>query len=305
MSDQYIAIDVETANSSRGSVCQVGLVAFVNAGIAWEWSSYVNPECDFDSGNVRVHGIGSQTVATAPAWPAILPIIAESIGGQVLISHSRFDYEALHHSCARYNLTLPECVWLDSCDIARMSWPHLPKHDLGSLCRGLDIPLQHHDALSDARACGVLMAHAITTTGIPLSEWVKRAPQELPAKPLSERPTSRRYSERIEAKGDPKGPLAGQVWVCTGDFTCGEAELVRLAASLGCDVKERFGKNATILVVGQRDPSQFGGKQKSRKQLDAEAAIAAGRNVQIMTELEFIELARHYRECAQKFENAR
>lgn len=58
------------------------------------------------------------------------------------------------------------------------------------------------------------------------------------------------------------------------------------------------------MVVGQRDPSQFGGKQKSRKQLDAEAAIAAGRNVQIITELEFIELAWHYREGAQKYENA-
>jgi NAD-dependent DNA ligase len=116
----------------------------------------------------------------------------------------------------------------------------------------------------------------------------------MPISYSTERSSSRRYSERIEAQGDPTGPLAGQIWVCTGDFSSGEAELVRLATSLGCDVKERFGKKATILVVGQRNPDHFCGKEKSKKLLDAEAALAAGRKVHIMTEREFIELARYY-----------
>jgi DNA polymerase-3 subunit epsilon len=66
MPRQFIAIDVETANSDRSSICQIGLVAFDQDGLAWEWSSLVNPECDFDANNVRIHGVRSQDVATAP-----------------------------------------------------------------------------------------------------------------------------------------------------------------------------------------------------------------------------------------------
>lgn len=97
----------------------------------------------------------------------------------------------------------------------------------------------------------------------------------------------------------PPGPLAGHVWVCTGDFVTGEAELARLAAALGCDVKERFGKKATMLVVGTRDPARFGGQVKSHKQRDAEAAIGEGRTVQILNEREFLELVRYYQGSLQ------
>jgi hypothetical protein len=83
------------------------------------------------------------------------------------------------------------------------------------------------------------------------------------------------------------------VWVCTGDFSIGEAALV--AASLGCDVEERITKKTTMLVVGQRDPARFKGKEKSRKQLQAEAAAAEGREIAIMTEREFLDFAERHR----------
>jgi DNA polymerase-3 subunit epsilon len=262
MTDQFIAIDVETANSRRSSICQIGLVAFTGTRLAWEWSSLVNPECDFDGGNVRVHGISSPSVASAPTWPAVLKGVSESICGQILVSHSSFDCEAIHQFCARYNLALPDCVWLDRCAIARMCWPNLPRHDLSSVCQVFGIALKHHDALSDAHACGALTTHAISNSGISLKQWIARASVPMPMSCSTERSSSRRYSERIEAQGDPTGSLAGQIWVCTGDFFSGEAELVRLATSLGCDVKERFGKKASILVVGQRNPDHFAVKRK-------------------------------------------
>lgn len=292
MSDHVIAIDVETANRHRSSICQIGLVAFTREGAGWEWSSLVNPQCDFDSNNVRIHGITSAMVASAPTWPDVMKAVYDSIRGQFLVSHSPFDCEAIHQTCARYKIAPPDCAWIDSQAMAKTCWPNLPRYDLRSLCEIFGIALQHHDALGDARACGSITSQAITESRLSIDQWIARTSAPRPT--LTEVALPRRYSEKIEAMGDPNGPLAGQVWVCTGDFVCGEAELVRLATSLGCDVKERFGKKATILVVGQRNPDQFSGKEKSKKLIDAEAALAAGRKVHILTEREFLELARYY-----------
>ncbi len=295
MTGQFIAVDVETANSDRHSVCQIGLVAFAKGNASWEWSTLVNPECDFDGFNVQLHGITSHHVRLAPLWPSALSAISECINGQILVSHTRFDCDAICHATHRYGLALPACSWLDACAVAKVAWPNLGQHDLESLCRLFDIQLDHHNAASDARACGEILSRAMSETGLSVTEWMNRAGLVSPA-PYNQRvsPARKRYSERIEATGDPNGPLTGHVWVCTGDFSIGEAALVALATSLGCDVKERITKKTTILVVGQRDAAQFGGKEKSRKQLDAEAAIAEGRKVTIMSEREFVELAKHY-----------
>lgn len=295
MTEHFIAIDVETANSERGSICQIGLVGFVDRTVSWEWSSLVKPELNFDGFNVALHGIGSGAVSSAPIWPSVLMAISDSISGQIVVSHTEFDCDALHHATQRYGLELPNCTWLDTCAVARTAWPKLGKHDLKTLCSTFDIQLKHHDAASDARACGSILARAIAETGFGVREWISRVGLVVAAPYLQQnKPARKRYSERIEANGDPNGPLASHVWVCTGEFSSGEAALVKLATALGCDVKERFTRKTTILVVGQRDPAQFDGKEKSRKQLDAEAAIEDGRKVTIMNEREFVELANYY-----------
>lgn len=298
MPNHYVAIDVETANGSRGSICQIGLVAFTEAEISGEWSSLVNPQCDFDAFNIRIHGIGSAAVERAPTLPVLFDELSRRIDNVVMVSHSPFDYEALHQAFNRYALPVPKVEWLDSCEVARTCWPHFHKYDLATLCCELSIPLQHHDALSDARACGLLLASAIAQSGKGLDDWKNLA--SCARQPIAVNgPSPRRYSERIECLGNPHGPLAGHVWVCTGDFVTGEAKLARLAAVLGCDVKERFGKKATMLVVGTRDPAQFKGEVKSRKLRDAEAAIGEGRTVHIMNEREFLELVRYYQGSLQ------
>ncbi len=297
MPNDFVAIDVETADRSRGSICQIGLVAFAGTAIAWEWSTLINPQCDFDGFNVRIHGIGSEEVATAPTLPLVFEELTGRIAGAVMVSHSAFDYEAMRQACGRYALKFADKIWLDSCVVAQTCWPHLSKHDLATVCRELAIPLRHHNALSDARASGTVLATAIAQSGKCLGEWCKLAVCSNRSPTVEEVPR-RRYSERIERVGDPNGPLAGHIWVCTGNFNTGEAELARLAAMLGCDVKDRFSKKTTMLVVGTRDPAQFDGQTKSRKQRDAEAAVAEGRKVYIMTEREFLELVRYYQDRA-------
>ncbi len=77
--DYFIAVDVETANRDRGSICQIGLVCFNGEGIEWQWSTLVNPECEFEPHNIRIHRITPQHVLDAPKWPAVFDCIADSL----------------------------------------------------------------------------------------------------------------------------------------------------------------------------------------------------------------------------------
>ncbi len=65
MFNRFLALDVETSNSDRSSICQVGWVLFENGNIISEFSSLVNPHSAFLPRNIQVHGIQPHHVANA------------------------------------------------------------------------------------------------------------------------------------------------------------------------------------------------------------------------------------------------
>ena len=76
MFNRFIAIDVETSNSDRSSICQVGWVLFENGQIVSEFNSLVNPNAhpvgaillEADR-RARLEGITCITTVT-PVWDA-------------------------------------------------------------------------------------------------------------------------------------------------------------------------------------------------------------------------------------------
>jgi len=52
----FSAIDIETANADKASICQIGLVTHENGVAVEEWRTYVDPEDYFDGINVAIHG---------------------------------------------------------------------------------------------------------------------------------------------------------------------------------------------------------------------------------------------------------
>lgn len=291
----FIAIDVETANASRHSICQVGLAGF-QAGIAvWRWQSLVNPEEPFDSRNEKIHGITSNQVQLTSKFPSILEYLRSSFQGQLIACYGAFDYEALLSACQKHGLEEPTCNWIDVCEVARAAWPGLNTHTLKSVCNHLDIPLAHHDAGSDALACGRILHRAASELRRDYSRLLEQIGALDHAVKYSETASrSNRYSERVELKGSKEGPLAGEVIVFTGEFELGEYKMAEIAAALGCDVEDTFTqKRTTILVTGYRDPTLYN-NSKSRKQIAAEKAIAKGKPVTVMSANEFLAFAERF-----------
>ncbi|GGD19483.1 3'-5' exonuclease [Sinisalibacter lacisalsi] len=159
---RFFALDVETANGQRSSICQVGVACVRTDGSIETWVSYVNPRT-LDWSCTGIHGITKHTVKGAPQFEQVLAVIAPELKGQIVYQHSGFDRSAINAACDRDGLDAPEWAWRDSVKIARQAWPELKGnggHGLASLKNHLGLVFSHHDAGEDARAAAEVVLRA-------------------------------------------------------------------------------------------------------------------------------------------------
>lgn len=172
----FTAIDVETANYTRSSICQIGIVHVRNGELQDRVSILVNPEEPFEPNLVNnVHHIDEQDVKDSDTLPQIYDELYGHIDGTVLVSHSGFDRDALNKAADKYGLESIRATWLDSSMIARHAWPqrYNKKWNLEFIANDLGIEFEHHDAAEDARAAAEIVLRACEHTGIDVYGWIE------------------------------------------------------------------------------------------------------------------------------------
>jgi DNA polymerase-3 subunit epsilon len=278
MNDRFISIDVETANSWFGSICQVGVVEFVDGQIANEWETLVDPEDDFFPFNTRMHGITAAMVTGQPNFQAALEMIRPLASDSLITSYGHFDRSAFSQACDLRKLAPMGNPWLNIHPVVRRAWPDRYAEGgwgLKAVCKHLGIRLsRHHNALDDARAAGQVLLSACEVVGISPVEWLAR--NKLPVQLSS------------ASAVNVVGPLAGESIVFTGAMEMGRTQAQLLAAALGCAPSNTVSRKTTILVVGDQDISRLGGKEKSSKHLKAEELNEAGQEIRIVGESDFL-----------------
>jgi DNA polymerase-3 subunit epsilon len=154
--DTFTALDFETATGYRNSICQVGMVRVENGIIIREVNILIQPPDNFYwSRFTDIHGISAKTTFKAPAFNQVWNQISPYLENQNVVAHNGFgfDFPVLDKTLAFYNLPTPEynkfCTYT------------IYKSNLANLCREYNIPLNHHDALSDARACAELWLRSL------------------------------------------------------------------------------------------------------------------------------------------------
>ena len=163
------AIDFETANERRESACAVGVVRVRGGQIVETYATLLRPrELRVDWRNQQVHGISEAELHDAPSladtWPDLLPYLHR----QPVVAHnSAFDVSVLEYSCRDFGVPIPAFHALCSVKLAKLCWPHFERHKLDHVAGQFGIPLNHHDALSDARACAEITVRAFRS-GTPL-----------------------------------------------------------------------------------------------------------------------------------------
>ncbi len=284
----FVAIDVETANSDMASICQVGLAKYVDGQLVEEWSSLVDPKDYFDPINVGVHGITKEQTLGSPTFRKIASELGDFLNGAVCVSHTHFDRVSISRALKESGLEEFATTWLDSAKVARRTWPEFAKrgYGLANVCKKIGYEFRHHDALEDAKACGRIILAAAEVTGLDIEACVARTIQPI-------NPNSGASGSAVQRDGNPEGELYGEVMVFTGALEMPRREAADLAARIGCNVSKSVTKKTSFLVVGDQDVARLAGADKSSKHRRVEELIQQGQSIRIVRESDFIELVRH------------
>lgn len=154
--DNFAAIDFETANSERTSVCSVGVVVVRDGEIADTFYSLIQPEPNYYTyWCTRVHGLTGADTDRAPVFPDVWGRIAQLIEGLPLVAHNKaFDESCLKAVFHCYRMDYPDYLFFDTLRAARHKLPHLANHQLDTVARACGYDMTHyHHALADAEAC--------------------------------------------------------------------------------------------------------------------------------------------------------
>ncbi|MFN7927005.1 MAG: 3'-5' exonuclease [Blastocatellia bacterium] len=159
----FVAIDFETADFYPDSACSVALVRVENNQIVAKTHALIRPpRSRFHF--TYIHGIKWEHVKNEPTFGELWPTLTEYWQGvdHFVAHNATFDKGVLQACCTAAGLIMPPLPFRCTVKLARQVW-RLPSHKLNLVCEHLQIPLQHHNALSDAEACAkiVLAAHEL------------------------------------------------------------------------------------------------------------------------------------------------
>ena len=154
-SDEWIALDFETATSERFSACSLGLALIERGEVVATHEWLIRPPRNrYDSRNIAVHGIHPSQTEAVGSYRDLYPAIEPFLSDRHLLAHwAAFDVSVLRALHAHYRIPLPPALYACSCRMAQRAFPQLRNHQLPTVCDHCGISLQHHDAASDALAC--------------------------------------------------------------------------------------------------------------------------------------------------------
>lgn len=156
----FAAIDFETANGYRSSVCSVGVVIVKEGVVTDKFYRLIHPVPNYYNDiNVSIHGLTRSDTDDADTFPEVWAEIEPMIEGLPLVAHnSPFDEGCLKACFARFGMTYPNYEFHCTCRGSRRHFGcRLPNHKLHTVADACGFDLEnHHHALADAEACAAI-----------------------------------------------------------------------------------------------------------------------------------------------------
>jgi DNA polymerase-3 subunit epsilon len=313
MSQSFVAIDFETANSFRGSPCQIGLVRVIDGVVDANYSSLIKPppgRDHFDGFNSMLHGIRATDVRDAPEMPEVMSALADFRGDLPLVAHNAsFDMGVLRDSLDAYGHPYPNADYFCTLVLSRRVLD-LMSYSLPNVASHFGIALgEHHRADADALACAQIAMRLADEKGasglLELAEMSRVRHGRLESTSwlgcqfkgeASERFSPERLAAIREALGmdelNLNSEISGQTVVFTGALgSMTRAEAWARVQAVGGIPAESVTKRTNVLVFGVQDPAHLSpGSSNSSKYLKAEALKASGQAIEVLDELTFLRL---------------
>lgn len=156
----FVAIDFETANYKRSSVCSIGVVIVRYGVVTHRISRLIHPTPNYYQWQCQqVHGLSDKDTHDAPVFPEVWSEIEPLIGDLPLVAHNAsFDKSCLRAVHEYYAMPYPEYQFFCTYQSAKKRLGNiLPNHQLHTVAEYIGHRLEnHHDALEDAEACAAI-----------------------------------------------------------------------------------------------------------------------------------------------------
>lgn len=303
----FIAIDFEIANNKMNSACSLGMTFIKNNQIVNEKYYLIQPPTlHFDPETIKIHGLTSDDVRDAKKFNEIWEEIKPYFIGSTIIAHNaHFDMSVLHSCLTYYSLELPEFEYIDSIEVSSFAVPGYVRRSLKERTAYFNIEIEnHHNALSDARACALIVTASLKLMKMnSLEDFCKiykrvSKNQFLNIKPQTHFRMNAKYNNIKISDITPtveminvNHPLFMKNIVFTGDLrTFEREEAIQKAVNAGGIVKSGVSSKTDFLVVGLQDKSLVGKRGISTKEKKANELIEKGKEIKIINEREFLSL---------------
>ncbi len=166
----FVALDFETANTSKNSAISLAVVTVENGRITKRGYSLIKPPVmQFDQEFIdKIHGIQPEEVVNKPTFDQLWPAIYNNhLKGKLLVAHNaKFDIDVLRATLDHYNLEWPDLEYTCTVRISRKVWPDLVNHKLSTVGGYLGITFNHHNALDDSEVCAKVAIAAAKAKGV-------------------------------------------------------------------------------------------------------------------------------------------
>ena len=151
MNNTFTAIDFEITYRKRWSICQIGLVHYVDGVIQKKLSVLIQPQKNFYRNHfISLEGISDGHQLAAPIFDEIWYQIEPFIKDQHVVASFLFPFNFLFidSALAYYGIPIPpyfkHCIYL------------IYDKTLATLCKEHNIAVNYYDSVSIATACGEL-----------------------------------------------------------------------------------------------------------------------------------------------------
>ena len=308
----FVAIDFETANEKRASVCAVALILFEDSKITNEYEWIVSPPQHlnyFNPYNVQIHGIKESDIIGKPEFNKVWNEIYTLINNKILVAHNAsFDISVLRQLLDCYQLDYPSIEFICTCSIARKTWDKQINYTLKNIGNNLGYVFNHHDAHDDARVCGQILLDACKYHGCDsIADLAKKIGLKIGVLSCNNyRPCSvsdpyqglrKGKYEKIDITElsreciNAEGIFIGKNVVFTGTLISMTRQVAaQKVLNNGGYVSNTIHKGTNFLVMGVQDFVRFVDGKQSSKTKRANELIEEGQQLEIIDENEFLRM---------------
>ena len=164
----FISFDLETTGtlSHIDEIVEIGAIYIEEGEVKARFNHLISIDRPMPPEASRVNGITDEMLKGKPRIEELLPDFAEFCGDHLIVAHNApFDFQFLLRAIQEHRTAAPRGYVLDTCQLARKTFPGLLNYKLATCCEFLKIKGNaFHRADSDAFYCSQLFLGILEKT---------------------------------------------------------------------------------------------------------------------------------------------